>query len=190
MVFKFQFAELNIAYMAVWLSKEIRRLFLFWRRCSLWTKQITTLDFTRIVPMFADVQTALLQTRRKQMENGFNQCVVDGYSNFVFQNRYGEMLTPHVVNRAIERIIRDCNQTEVERAKQECREPVLLPHFSVHNLRHTFCTRLCENETNLKIIQEIMGHRNIKTTMDVYNEATKERKVASFASLEGKIKIS
>ena len=138
------------------------------------------------------------------MENGFNQCVVDGYSNFVFQNRYGEMLTPHVVNRAIERIIRDCNQTEVERAKQECREPVLLPHFSVHNLRHTFCdihsatyilrhtfcTRLCENETNLKIIQEIMGHRNIKTTMDVYNEATKERKVASFASLEGKIKIS
>ena len=145
---------------------------------------------TRIVPMFADVRTALLQTRRKQMENGFNQCVVDGYSNFVFQNRYGEMLTPHVVNRAIERIIRDCNQTEVERAKQECREPVLLPHFSVHNLRHTFCTRLCENETNLKIIQEIMGHRNIKTTMDVYNEATKERKVASFASLEGKIKIS
>jgi integrase len=124
------------------------------------------------------------------MENGFNQCVVDGYSNFVFQNRYGEMLTPHVVNRAIERIIRDCNQTEVERAKQECREPVLLPHFSVHNLRHTFCTRLCENETNLKIIQEIMGYRNIKTTMDVYNEATKERKVASFASLEGKIKIS
>ena len=190
MVFKFQFVELNIAYMAVWLSKEIKRLFLFWRRCSLWTKQITTLDFTRIVPMFADVQTALLQTRRKQMENGFNQCVVDGYSNFVFQNRYGEMLTPHVVNRAIERIIRDCNQTEVERAKQECREPVLLPHFSVHNLRHTFCTRLCENETNLKIIQEIMGHRNIKTTMDVYNEASKERKVASFASLEGKIKIS
>ena len=116
--------------------------------------------------------------------------MVDGYSNFVFQNRYGEMLTPHVVNRAIERIIRDCNQTEVERAKQECREPVLLPHFSVHNLRHTFCTRLCENETNLKIIQEIMGHRNIKTTMDVYNEATKERKVASFSSLEGKIKIS
>jgi hypothetical protein len=29
MVFKFQFAELNIAYMAVWFSKEIRRLFLF-----------------------------------------------------------------------------------------------------------------------------------------------------------------
>ena len=60
------------------------------------------------------------------------------------------------------------------------------PQSATYILRHTFCTRLCENETNLKIIQEIMGHRNIKTTMDVYNEATKERKVASFASLEGK----
>ena len=57
-------------------------------------------------------------------------------------------------------------------------------------MSETSVTRLCENEPNLKIIQEIMGHRNIETTMDVYNEATKERKVASFASLEGKIRIS
>ena len=63
-------------------------------------------------------------------------------------------------------------------------------HFSAHNLRHTFCTRLCENETNLKVIQEIMGHRNIETTMDVYNEATKEKKMSSFANLEGKIRVS
>ncbi len=65
-----------------------------------------------------------------------------------------------------------------------------LPHFSVHNLRHTFCTRLCENELNIKIIQKITGHWNVETTMDVYNEATKEKKMESFANLEGKIKIS
>ena len=35
-----------------------------------------------------------------------------------------------------------------------------------------------------------MGHRNIETTMDVYNEATREKKIESFANLEGKIKIS
>ena len=74
-------------------------------------------------------------------------------------------------------------------AKKEAREPDLLPHFSVHNLRHTFCTRFCENETNLKVIQEIMGHADISTTMNIYNEATKEKKKESFASLEGKIKI-
>ena len=65
----------------------------------------------------------------------------------------------------------------------------LLPHFSCHHLRHTFCTRFCENETNLKVIQEIMGHADITTTMDIYNEATKDKKKESFAGLEGKIKI-
>lgn len=61
--------------------------------------------------------------------------------------------------------------------------------FSCHHLRHTFCTRFCENETNLKVIQEIMGHADITTTMDIYNEATKDKKMESFAGLEGKIKI-
>lgn len=145
---------------------------------------------TRIIPMFSDVRAALLQIRLKHMEEGFNEREVDGYTNFIFKNRFGEMLNPHVINRALERIIRDCNAEETERAEQERREPVLLPHFSAHNLRHTFCTRLCENETNLKVIQEIMGHRNIETTMDVYNEATKEKKMSSFANLEGKIRVS
>ena len=54
----------------------------------------------------------------------------------------------------------------------------------------TFCTRFCENEKDLKVIQEIMGHADITTTMNIYNEATKERKVASFVNLEGKIRVS
>mgnify|MGYP000842614751 CR=1 FL=1 len=57
-------------------------------------------------------------------------------------------------------------------AEKEKREPLLIRDFSVHNLRHTFCTRFCENETNLKVIQEIMGHSDISTTMNIYAEAT------------------
>lgn len=45
-------------------------------------------------------------------------------------------------------------------------------------------------ESNLKVIQEIMGHADIETTMNIYAEATTEKKVESFANLEGKIKIS
>lgn len=138
----------------------------------------------RIIPMFDDVKRALLDERLKQMEHGFTRSEIDGYSGFIFQNRFQEVLIPHLVNRAIWRIIRDHNIEAEETGA------VRLPHFSVHNLRHTFCTRLCENEPNIKIIQEIMGHRNIETTMDVYNEATKEKKMESFANLEGKIKIS
>ena len=145
---------------------------------------------TRIIPMLSEVREALLAERMKQMQIGFNQTVIDGYSGFIFSNRYGDALNPFCINRAIARIIRDYNKDETEQALNELRSPELLPHFSVHNLRHTFCTRFCENETNLKVIQEIMGHADISTTMDIYNEATKEKKVESFANLEGKVKIS
>ena len=144
----------------------------------------------RIVPMLQEVKKALLQERIKQMRTGFCDVEIDGYSGFIFQNRYGEVLNPHAINRLIERIYKKHNAQEKELALKENRDPIILPHFSVHNLRHTFCTRFCENETNLKVIQEIMGHANITTTMDIYNEATKDKKVESFARLEGKIKIS
>lgn len=143
----------------------------------------------REIPMFSAVKRALLDERLRQMREGFNQTVIDGYSGFIFSNRFNGALSPHNINRAIERITRDYNVAESELAVRQNREPLLLPHFSVHNLRHTFCTRMCENEPNLKVIQEIMGHSNISTTMDVYNEATRDKKKESFAGLEGKMKI-
>lgn len=143
----------------------------------------------RIVPMLSDVKAALTEEYKAQLESGFNTSEVDGYSGFIFKSRYNTVLSPHCVNRAIDRIIKACNAKEEEEARADGREPELLPHFSCHHLRHTFCTRFCENETNLKVIQEIMGHADITTTMDIYNEATKDKKKESFAGLEGKIKI-
>lgn len=144
----------------------------------------------RVVPMFQAVKQALLQEKLRQMKDGFNTSVIDGYSGFVFSNKYNEALSPHNVNRAIERITRDYNAQEIELAKKEQRQPLLLPHFTAHILRHTFCTRMCENVTNIKVIQEIMGHSDITTTMDIYNEATVDKKKESFAQLEGIIKVS
>ena len=102
---------------------------------------------------------------------------------FIFCNRFGNVPNPQSVNRAIKRIVSAYNATEEISAKREHREAVLLPDFSAHHLRHTFCTRLCEQETNLKVIQSVMGHKDIKTTMDVYAEATEEKKQESFERL-------
>ncbi len=143
----------------------------------------------RITPMLSDVKDALKTEYKQQIEDGFNESVIDGYSGFIFKSRYNTVLSPHGVNRVLDRIIKAYNTQEEQAAKRERRKPELLPHFSCHNLRHTFCTRFCENETNLKVIQEIMGHADITTTMDIYNEATKEKKMESFTGLEGKIKI-
>lgn len=143
----------------------------------------------RTVPMLKDVRKALLQEKKKQMAEGFNDTEIDGYTGFIFTNKVGYIHNPQTINRAIKRIIRDHNNEEKEIAKLEKREPILIRDFSIHNLRHTFCTRFCENETNLKVIQEIMGHSDISTTMNIYAEATNDKKQEAFSQLEGKIKI-
>ena len=144
----------------------------------------------RTIPMLPEVKKAILTERKNQMLNGFSTTEIDGYKGFIFVNRYGYVHNPMTINRAIVRIYKAYNLEEVENAKKEKREPVLIPHFSVHNLRHTFCTRFCENETNIKVIQEIMGHSDISTTMNIYAEATESKKQESFKNLAGKIKIS
>ncbi len=143
----------------------------------------------RIIPMLSEVREVLLKEYDHQMKKERPQAEIDGFSGFIFQTRRGTVYNHSCINRSITRIIQAYNDEESALAEQEQRSPELLPHFSVHSLRHTFCTRFCENETNLKIIQEIMGHSCIQTTMDIYNEATKEAKKASFANLDGKIRI-
>lgn len=146
---------------------------------------------SRIIPMLPEVKQALLDERAYQAETGLIcKANIDGYTDFVFLNRYGNPHNPQTINRTIKRITLAYNEEEMEAADQEEREAVLIPTFSCHNLRHTFCTRYCENETNLKVIQEIMGHKDIATTMEIYAEATKDVKMKSFKELEGKIKIS
>lgn len=144
----------------------------------------------RVIPMVAEVKRALECVRELQVEVGASDIVIDGYSNFIFTGQTGGVLSPHTVNRAIERIRTAYNNQETELANHEQREPQMLPHFSAHTLRHTFCAQFCEHETNLKVIQEIMGHASITTTMDVYNHVSLEQKIASFKRLEGKFKIS
>lgn len=159
-------------------------------KCAYRITTTKTKSGNRLIPMLDEVRKALLQEKKRQMKEGFCTDIIDGYSNFVFTNRNCGVYNAHCINRAIDRITKEYNAAETQKAKEEKRQPLLLPHFTVHQLRHTFCTRFCENETNLKVIQKIMGHANIETTMDVYNKATQKKKVESFAALEGKIKIS
>lgn len=78
---------------------------------------------------------------------------------------------------------------ELHDAAKKKRNAVLLPHFTCHVLIHTFCARLCEHETNLKIIQSIMGHIDIGTTMNIYAEVSEERKKESMDSLADKLML-
>ena len=145
----------------------------------------------RIIPMLSEVRQALLNEREYQKEAEITcQVTINGYTDFVFLNRFGNVHNPQTINRAIKRIVKLHNLEEIESAEKKKREPIIIPNFSCHNLRHTFATRYCENESNIKVIQEILGHKDIATTMDVYAEATKDAKKKSFTDLDGKIKIT
>lgn len=144
---------------------------------------------TRHIPMLDEVYEAFLAEYEIQKCTGFCEEEIDGYSGFVFSTSTQTVYSASAVNNAIRRIILAYNKKEEAAAKVEKRDPLLLPKFSAHNLRHTFCTRLCENESNLKVIQDIMGHKDISTTMDIYAECTTEKKKEVAAKLEGKIVI-
>lgn len=137
----------------------------------------------RNIPMIDAVYDAFMMEYEEQKEYGFNTTVVDGYSGFIFQNKNGNLLNQQNINAAIRRITADYNYEEQIKAKKEKRQPVLLPNFSCHHLRHTFCTRLCETESNLKVIMVIMGHADIQTTMNIYAEAQSEIKKQSMINL-------
>ena len=138
----------------------------------------------RETPMTEGVKAALLQEKPYQEDNGI-KCAshIDGYSDFIFVNRFGEVQHQGTLNKALQRIMRDCNGDILENA-QEGTDPVLLPHFSCHVLRHTFATRLCESGLNVKVIQSCLGHADVTTTLDIYVTVTNDLKKQEIKTFE------
>lgn len=131
----------------------------------------------RKIPIVPEVRKVLDEVKQYQYENGiFCRTEIDGYTNFIFLNRFGNVYLQQTLDRTLARIIDAYNDMELHDAAKKKRNAILLPHFTCHVLRHTFCARLCEHETNLKIIQSIMGHIDIGTTMNIYAEVSEERR--------------
>lgn len=143
----------------------------------------------RVIPMMDEVKEALVAEYEMQRENGFCAYELDGMSGFIFSNRNGSLHTPHCINSAIKRISESYNANEIIDAKREHREPVIIPHFSAHHLRHTFCSRLCEADVNVKVVQQIMGHKNIETTLDIYTEVSYQKQSDSLEELAKNMKL-
>lgn len=126
----------------------------------------------RVVPMIEKVRLALLEEQAYQKELGI-KCVtnIDGYTDFVFINRYGTTHNQATLNKALRRIIRDCNYEIMDKGNANS---IILPNVSNHSLRHTFTTRMLEAGINVKVMQEVLGHADAQTTMNIYAEAKQD----------------
>ncbi len=139
----------------------------------------------RKIPMLDYVKEAFLIEKQLQESSGL-QCKVnvDGYTDFIFVNRFGSVQNQGTLNKAIRRIIRDCNDAQLNKGEKD---PVLLPRFSCHSLRHTFTTRLIEQSVNIKVVQDVLGHKDVGTTLNIYTDVTKELRQKEFEELQEKM---
>ena len=136
----------------------------------------------RKVPMMGFVKEAF-EMQREYLEDAGLKCnaQVDGYTDFIFLNKDGNTLHQGTLNKALKRIIRDCNDTEFDKNPAPA---VLLPGFSCHSLRHTFTTRCIEAGVNVKVLQKWLGHDDITTTLNIYADCTKEMVDKSLVEVE------
>jgi len=57
--------------------------------------------------------------------------------------------------------------------KQAIRKTGIVKHASVHTLRHSFATHLLSSGVNIREVQELLGHKNVETTM-VYTHVLRD----------------
>lgn len=54
--------------------------------------------------------------------------------------------------------------------------PMMIEPFTMHCLRHTYCTMLYESGIDVLVAKELMGHADIKTTIAIYTHLSQQRK--------------
>lgn len=121
----------------------------------------------RIIPMTPKVYSHFVVQRMelKKMKNKDENFVVDGYKDFVFlSNRTGRPPYPSNIRRIMNNLVKMNDEREIQ-----------LPPISPHILRHTACTRYAESGMDIKTVQYLMGHSDVKTTIKVYNHTDLER---------------
>lgn len=136
-----------------------------------------SLSGNRDVPLTEAAKRALIDQKKLDLVLGHRakEQTVDGVKGFVFINSRGMPILPFNFNNMLRNVVKTYNKQESQIAIKEHREPELLPHISAHILRHTACTRMAEAGIDPKVLQVIMGHSDISTTMNIYNHADSER---------------
>ncbi len=79
-------------------------------------------------------------------------------ADYLFEGQKGGRFSPKSVQNIMEKAVKTAEITK---------------HATVHTLRHSFATHLLENGTDLRYIQELLGHASSRTT-EIYTHVSKK----------------
>jgi len=71
------------------------------------------------------------------------------HNNYIFESSHGGRLTTTSLQKVFKKALKQTN------IKKEA---------TFHSLRHSFATHLLENGVDIRYVQELLGHQNIRTT--------------------------
>ena len=116
----------------------------------------------RNVPIPQSIVEELKKHKEHQIDDG-----LDNPLNLVFISEVGTPLEPRNFTRMLHRIVKSYG----------------IPRLNVHGLRHTFATRLLEENERPKVVQEMLGHATIGITLDTYSHVMPELKKSAAEKL-------
>ena len=111
-------------------------------------------------------------------------AVKHGEDGLVFPSRDGNGHQPYryFLRRGWHKLIKEAGLVENSSEGDGFR-----PKYTPYSLRHFFASMLIHENANLKFIQTVMGHRNIKMTFDVYGHIIHEKETSDMLTYSGVI---
>ena len=94
----------------------------------------------------------------------------------------GEMMSAQAWERAWESYMHFLNLKAGGRDRSRINPKVVaMEPFTPHQLRHTYATLLYDAGVDAKSAQEMMGHSNIQTTLEIYTHLSREKKTTAIS---------
>ncbi len=122
--------------------------------------QIKDIDFDRDLIIIKqgkgrkDRQSVLSQSLKELLNQYYGEYRPKEY---VFEGQKGGKYSPSSVQAIMKRAVKKVG---------------IKKHATVHTLRHSFATHLLENGTDIRFIQELLGHKRLETTQ-IYTHISK-----------------
>jgi len=121
----------------------------------------------RSIPMLEQTYEALNIQKQRQEEDKKLYAEIYRDQDFVFAKFDGS----YISQRGF------MNQYHAFLKKYDVRD------IRFHDLRHTFASLLIESGTSAKVVQELLGHTTITTTMDIYTHISEHVKVEALQKI-------